>query len=186
MYDEYIMEHRQNVLKGFDWMRTNLNTLVDEQIWSLAEYRCSSMHDYSKESEAEYNAYDKYFYARGGRSYQDVRNFQYAWLHHIHNNPHHWQYWVLMNDDEKEGVVCLDMPDEYIIEMICDWWSFSWKKGNLMEIFDWYEERKRYIQLSDATRKKVEVILNLIKASLNELKNAHLGHINPMDPLQRD
>nr|DAE02562.1 MAG TPA: hypothetical protein [Siphoviridae sp. ctmYS12] len=30
----------------------------------------------------------------------------------------------------------MDMPYNYIIEMICDWWAFSWNKGNLQEIFN--------------------------------------------------
>ena len=59
--------------------------------------------------------------------------------------PHHWQYWVLINDNPEEGEVLIEMPYNYILEMICDWWAFSWAKGNLNEIFPWYEERKRII-----------------------------------------
>ena len=61
------------------------------------------------------------------------------------------------------------MPYKYIIEMICDWWAFSWNKGNLYEIFDWYNERKDYIKLHERSRKTVEKILGMIKAKLDEL-----------------
>lgn len=126
-------------------------------------------HDASKYDREEYEAYDAYFY--GNQSYEVVEDFKYAWLHHIHNNPHHWQYWILNNDDPDEGEVILDMPDCYIIEMICDWWSFSWKKGNLDEIFAWYDERKDYMKMSKYTHMKVKYYLKLIKDNLNEGDN---------------
>ena len=84
-------------------------------------------HDESKNDPDEYNAYDDYFYGKN-RSYGVVMAFKQAWLEHIHRSPHHWQHWVLINDEPEEGEVILEMPYEYIIEMICDWWSFSWKK----------------------------------------------------------
>lgn len=74
-----------------------------------------------------------------------------------------------INDDPAEGEILLDMPMEYIIEMICDWWSFSWKAGNLFEMFKWYEEHKNYIKLSTRTRNIVENILENIHYKLTEL-----------------
>ena len=53
--------------------------------------------------------------------------------------------------------------------MICDWWSFSWFKGNLLEVFSWYEEHKNYIKLHPNTRKLVEDILGHIKNKLGEV-----------------
>lgn len=83
-------------------------------------------------------------------------------------NYHDWQYWVLINDDPEEGTIALDMPYEYIVEMICDWWSFSWKTGNLYGVFDWYDEHKERMILSTKTRTTVEDILNKIKEVLDE------------------
>ena len=57
------------------------------------------------------------------------------------------------------------MPFEYIIEMICDWWSFSWKSGNMTEIFDWYEKHKD-MKLNPETRKTVKDILAKMKQKL--------------------
>lgn len=67
-------------------------------------------------------------------------------------------------------MVILDMPHRYIIEMICDWWAFSWKKGNLFEIFSWYDEHKAYMKLSDKTRTTVEDILAKIKNKLEDIE----------------
>lgn len=64
--------------------------------------------------------------------------------------------------------VCIEMPYKYVIEMICDWWSFSWSTGNLYEIFNWYEDHKKTMQLHKNTRKLVEDILSQIKKKLDE------------------
>lgn len=166
-YDDYIYQHRKNVNKGFEWLRENLPELFSngEEPANLAMN--VAYHDQSKFNSDEYYAYDNYFYGNN-KSYEVVRSFKYAWLEHIHNNRHHWQYWVLINDDPKNGITILDMPYEYIIEMICDWWAFSWAKDNLYEIFSWYGARKEYIKLSDKTRKIVENILDKIKNKLQE------------------
>ena len=165
-YDEYIKEHRENVLKGFLWLEENLPEVLPSEDadneYGLCRYQCEFSHDNSKFSKEEYDAYDKYFYGKN-KSYEVVENFNRAWLHHIHNNPHHWQHWVLINDDPDKGEIILDMPDVYIIEMICDWWSFSWKKGDLKEIFKWYDEHRKYMKLSDYTRRKVESILSAMQ-----------------------
>ena len=65
----------------------------------------------------------------------------------------------------------MDMPENYILEMICDWWSFSWRSENLYEIFDWYDKNGPYMKLSRKTRKSVEFILENIRKVLNELDN---------------
>lgn len=162
-YDIYLRQHKENVQKGFDWLRVNLPELVKD----VGEWNTNFAHDASKSNEDEYKAYDAYFYG-GNRSYQVVQDFNKAWLMHIHRNPHHWQYWVLINDDPELGEILIDIPYEYVIEMICDWWSFSWKTGNLFEIFDWYEKHKDYIKLSDKTRNTVEDILEQIRDVLNK------------------
>ena len=60
------------------------------------------------------------------------------------------------------------MPMNYIIEMICDWWSFSWNEGNLFEIFSWYEDNKKNIKLNDKTQIIVEGMLEEMKYILEE------------------
>ena len=168
-YDEYLNDHRANVAKGFYWIQENLpDILRTENPIDLQNQICVD-HDRSKNTIAEYDAYDQYFYGKN-KSYEVVNNFNHAWLHHIHRNPHHWQYWVLINDDPGEGMVVLDMSYCYIIEMLCDWWAFSWKKENLHEIFNWYDAHKDYMKLSKNTRKTVEDILEKIKDKLEEVK----------------
>lgn len=166
-YDNYLEQHKANVAKGFYWIRDNLPRLING--YDGLEHQICYAHDFSKNDQDEYGAYDAYFYGNN-RSYQVVQNFNRAWLSHIHKNPHHWQYWVLIHDDPQEDTTILDMPYEYIIEMICDWWAFSWNKGNLEEIFTWYDDHKEYMKLSRFTRKMVENILMQIKIELKLFK----------------
>lgn len=171
-YDDYLKQHKANVTKGYIWLRTNLSHLLLGGIPDID--RQISEHDRSKYISDEYDAYDAYFY--GGNVTPEVeKNFQLAWLQHIHRNPHHWQYWVLIHDDPDEGETIMEMPYNYIIEMICDWWAFSWNKGDLSEIFSWYEEHASYIKLAPATRKIVEDILWELRGRLGFNTLAHHG-----------
>ena len=163
-YSKYLEQHTSNVFKGYEYIRDNLPELLDGEDY---EWQIRYCHDNSKFDVEEYDAYDKYFYGTA-KNEEVKKNFDLAWLHHIHTNPHHWQHWILINDDPGEGMVILDMPYNYIIEMICDWWAFSWNKGNLFEIFNWYDEHKAYMKLSNATRKTVEDILKKLKDKLDE------------------
>ena len=163
-YDNYLTEHRENVAKGIDWLRHNLPRTITDSDMSCAYLPWD--HDRSKDEREEYYAYDQYFYGRRTKAVED--EFNYAWLHHIHHNPHHWQHWVLINDDPEEGTVALRMPYKYVIEMICDWWAFSWTKGDLYEIFDWYDKHKARMVLHENTRELVEEILGNIKVKLDE------------------
>lgn len=166
-YDNYLEQHKANVRKGFEWIKEKLPELI-ERTNDNPEWQICYNHDTSKDDLEEYIAYDNYFYG-GNRSYAVVQDFNRAWLTHIHRNPHHWQYWVLINDDQNEGEIILDMDYIYILEMICDWWAFSWNSGDLTEIFKWYDQHKDYMKLSDKTRKTVEDILGKIKEKLEEV-----------------
>lgn len=165
-YDNYLEKHKANVRKAFEWISDNLPELLIGHY--DYEHQICFAHDASKYQLDEYEAYDAYFYG-GNRSFSVVENFRKAFLTHIHCNSHHWQHWVLIHDDDKVETI-LDMPYNYIIEMICDWWSFSWEKGDLHEIFKWYDEHKNFIKINNFTRYNVEKILNAIKEKLKEVK----------------
>lgn len=160
-YDQYLAEHIGNVNKGLNWMLDNLG--LKEEKTALEEAMVGFDHDESKYSTEEYDAYDQYFYG-GNRSYKVVQDFNYAWLHHIHNNLHHWQYWVLLEDDPESGMPykALEIPMPYIFEMIADWWSFSWKSGNLFEIFNWYADHRSKQIINPKSKEIVEYILERI------------------------
>lgn len=167
-YDEYLAKHKAGVMMAYRWLSTNIPDYADP----LAAYNITA-HDESKTNMLEYEAYDAYFY--GDKTEEVITEFKRAWLEHIHANPHHWQHWVLINDDPKEGVEAVEMPRHYIIEMVCDWWSFSWIKEDLSEIFSWYDEHSSYMILADQTRKTVEDILQKIRKRLADETIEHHG-----------
>lgn len=166
-YDHYLSTHKKNVLTGYYWIKDNLPEIVSKYPDTIELDEQMRNHDASKSNRDEYHAYDAYFYGHN-KSHAVVKDFDRAWLLHIHRNPHHWQYWILVRDDLTEDAL-LEMPYNYILEMICDWWTFSWEQENLYEIFDWYEEHKDHIRLESHTRKTVEDILDKIRTKLEEI-----------------
>ncbi len=163
-YDKYIRDHKDNVLKGLHWCIDNIPELFDEVPMDDV-YKLVVTHDSSKWTAEEYDAYDNYFY---GKKTAEVKTaFDLAWLHHQNHNPHHWQYWLLKQDDGEAKA--LPMPIEYCVEMVLDWWSFSWKKEKLTEIFDWYETNKPNMVLHKDTVKTVERLLDLIRDKVYEV-----------------
>lgn len=165
-YNKYLKEHRENVWRACDKLLTEVLG-VEWFMYHNIEYGLHSElhnnvenHDKSKyELFEEYMPYDNYFY--GERNDEVEERFAYAWLHHIHKNPHHWQHWILNNDDGTTKI--LDMPVVYIVEMICDWWAFSLKQNKPLEIISFYEKNKNNMMLSDKTRLIVESILDKIE-----------------------
>ena len=166
-YDAYIKEHCASVRKGSYWIRKSLPELlidipgVDYELMIL-------LHDDTKFNNDEYYAYDEYFY--GKKTKTSEKNMRYAFQNHIHQNPHHWQHWVHITDDGSPSIIALDMPYQYIIEMICDWWSFSWASGDLFSIFDWYNEHKKIIKFSKRTRDTVEDILHKLEEKIIKVR----------------
>lgn len=176
-YDEYLRKHIENVKRGCKWIFENCDLeKLKEILPDLPAMNANIVNDHDRSKyNGEYEPYDKYFYGPdgiknpAGPSKEVQEAFNYAWLHHIHNNPHHWQHWLLVNDDEDLGMVALEMPDRDILEMICDWWSFSWTKGDLYELFNWWNEHGDYILLGEKTRNKVMAVMRLILDKVNEL-----------------
>lgn len=184
MYDQYIDQHRNNVMLGYKWMLDSIGaeeiarilpSLENDPNMILANEFAFSLHDQSKFRPDEYDAYDNYFYNGGYSTKEGKAAFERAFMHHKNRNPHHWQYWILIDDDGIPNPRALEMDDVYILEMICDWWSFSWRKfldngakdiKDLYEIYNWYDDHKKTMILGEETKEKVEKLLDMIKSRL--------------------
>jgi hypothetical protein len=64
-------------------------------------------HDMSKFTLAELWPYAQHYYGN-----KEKDGFDYAWEHHWNCNDHHAEYW-------KQN----RMPDEAVVEMVCDWYA---------------------------------------------------------------
>ena len=152
-YTTYLIEHIANVQKAGKWLISHFPDILSNNE-RIALATALTTHDGSKWSPEEYDAYDAYFYG-GNKSHKVVSDFNYAW--------------ILTHDDEPEEI--LEMPKKYAVEMIADWWSFSFKSGNLRDIFNWHEQHKE-MKLHPKTRAFVEDILERIKKELDK-ENSH-------------
>jgi len=113
-------------------------------------------HDWSKFLPSEWNAYVQYFYGNheGNVKEQWKGKFDEAWNHHQKRQPHHWQYWVLMND--SGSVVALPMPDKFRKEMIADWRGAGKAITGKDDTPNWYIKNRDKMNLHPDTRKWVE------------------------------
>lgn len=166
-YDALLREHQFYVKKGYFWLEEHLPEVLIPgyyYTWYIL------FHDSSKRDSEEYSAFDEFIF--GERTDETKRKHKRAQLEHRHKNPHHWEYWVLYTSSTRP--IALDMDYPYIIEMICDWWSFSWKEGDLFNIFDWYDEHKDNILMSNKTRATVEDILDKLEAKLIKVRGPRI------------
>lgn len=127
------------------------------------------VHDMSKFRLDEFIPYAKYFYGEhgirfnGGFFWEHKRNeeikkqFDYAWLLHQKRNQHHWQWWLLSEDDG--GTKILEMSLKYKIEMLCDWRGAGMAINGKDNIREWYEKNKGNMNLHKFTRTWVEVMV---------------------------
>lgn len=152
-YYQYLDQHISGVKKAFEEIKDNLN-LKDFELENLIKQ--IENHDASKYDDCEFYPYLYHFYP--SEAEKDKKEFyDTAWNHHQKCNPHHWQYWVIIKDGGESYP--LDMPINYIIEMLCDWSSFKYKNPE-STANKWYSDNKDKMILSDNTRKIVEELLN--------------------------
>jgi hypothetical protein len=151
----YILEHKARVKEFADWLLKNLPELFEninlENFNSLIE-----AHDDSKFSEEEFEPYAQKWFGDGKKTPE----YEAAWVHHYSTNKHHPEFWL--------GE---DMPYIYILEMLCDWGSFSMKSGDLNELSDFYYNKARDDKeknLSEATKEIIEDILSKINYIINK------------------
>jgi hypothetical protein len=128
-YGLYIEEHRDNV--SLVWQK--LYKYLKDEFW-LNDYTNSSItslikhHDKSKYNEEEFDAYRQYFYPVDNELEKDKELFDRGWNTHQKLNKHHWQYWVMV--EGPNDLKALEIPFEYVIEMLCDLTAMRLKFNN--------------------------------------------------------
>jgi len=105
-------------------------------------------HDLSKFLPDEFFPYMLYFYV-DSKKYDKM--FDIAWLKHQHRNAHHWQHWLLQKD--SGNLVCIDIPKQYLIEMVCDWVGAGIAINGKADNSDKYFETKQWYVKFDVYNK---------------------------------
>ena len=147
---KYIEDHKKRVSEFADWLKENLPELFDNIDLELFNEMIAE-HDDSKFSKEEFEPYAQKWFGDGKKTLE----YEEAWRHHWTHNEHHPEFWL--------GE---DMPYIYILEMICDWGSFSRASGDFMELIDFYYSKAKDDEeknLSDSTKIIIEEILDKIK-----------------------
>ena len=80
------------------------------------------------------------------------------WLQHIHYNKHHWQHWILQNDED--GLKILKMPKIDCLEMLADWHAAGIAQGK-PNVKNWYLKNRDVIKLHPKTRRFVDLFFTL-------------------------
>lgn len=159
-YLSYLLKHRWYVM---------IECFKQGLIWR------GIVHDLSKFLPSEFIPYANFFYGNKGDDIKKGRNstgyykptdtgdkkFDWAWLLHQKRNKHHWQYWVLPEDEE--GIKIFEIEEPYLTEMICDWIGagkaqgcFPPKDDKYFETRKWYKMNGNKMQLNQKTRGEIE------------------------------
>ena len=157
-YIDYIHTHVNNVKRAFREYGTEICKAIDAN-WDQVRQNIEN-HDESKFENEEFIQYRKKWHPYDGEEFtpEDRVEYDRAWCHHINNNPHHPEYWII---PESPVYKVLDMPPEYIVEMICDWQSFDYiGRGNARDYY-YYTHHKDGL-LSPKTRELLEIGLEII------------------------
>lgn len=100
--------------------------LVTILLFRCGLYKQGILHDLSKYHPVEFFAGVKYYqgYRSPINAEKEIKGYSLGWLHHKGKNKHHWEYWLdnagPNATDAIHGIVAVEMPKEYVVEMVCD------------------------------------------------------------------
>lgn len=157
--NNYVNKHREYVKKAFELLEPKLISMYNlsqDQVELISQN--IQAHDLSKFQPDEATAYAEFFW--GERDSRVIRNFQVATELHKSRNPHHPEYW--MNDNGETN----KMPFVYIVEMICDWWSFGLMQNCPAKIFNFYENNQDKYKFSKEITNNIEKLLAIISQTI--------------------
>ena len=146
------------------------------------------IHDWHKFLPDEWFPYANYFYGKNIKwsdlagdqknhvAYSDTEEywksrFNHAWNLHQKRARHHWQFWVLINDNDHLKYCQLDIPEKYLREMVADWWGAGKAITGNWDALSWYHTNKDEILVSDSTRNRVEDLLKLSSVNFETPKS---------------
>jgi hypothetical protein len=165
-YASYVARHK--------WFVFRAGLKTGAPIWRLL------IHDWSKLSPAEWFPYVQKFYglpidvyrarrlgnpltkAPLGHEFNSPGAFDRAWLHHQHRNPHHWQHWLLREDDGP--IKALPIPEKFVREMVADWMGAGRAITGKWEVASWYAANRDKIVIHGDTRSLVERLIAAVAA----------------------
>lgn len=148
-YLKYILKHKWYVFIGGQRLKVSL--------WRLL------MHDLSKLLPDEFIPYANYFYNEDGTERpldKEPLGYKIAWWKHIRRNDHHWQHWMLIEDNMKTYTFA--MPEMAVREMLADWYGAGMILEGRNTVAEWYQNNNFRHILNLGTRSIIETLLSEI------------------------
>lgn len=116
-------------------------------------------HDLSKFSLTEIKGALKYWHdTKSSLAYEkELNGYSATFLHHRGRNPHHYEYWIHSLD---EGGVAAEMPQKYVLELICDWLAACRTYGGNPKLeYNWWIANKSKFKMHENTKAYIGVVL---------------------------
>lgn len=148
---------------------THHRHLVMAACFKVGLYRQGLLHDLSKYSPTEFFVGCHYY--QGTRSpnnaEREEKGYSLAWLHHKGRNKHHMEYWIDYSLEKSGQMIGMDMPVNYVVEMVIDRIAASknYQKEDYADDSAWnyYERGKDHYLLHPHTRQLLEKLLLMVK-----------------------
>jgi len=156
-YFWYLLRHKYYVFKGC-LLQAHLSNCLFDKVRLICY---AFTHDISKFRPSEIIAYSKYFYGDDKKHISTDDRFKEAWNHHSKRNKHHWQYWVLIEDNGN--IQPISMPLVYIREMVADWYGAGKAQNSSTNPKEWYLDNKDKIFLHPFTEYKLLGVLDQLR-----------------------
>ena len=158
-YTNYVTGHKSNLDKVWNAMipilveKYNVPPPVIEVITKNI-----ANHDASKSSPEEFEAYARHWYPEDGKKpNKESDEYKMAWLHHMQNNKHHWNHWIIV--DSKTEFEAVEMPFIYIMEMLVDWSAQGLNPGS-EGVKKWYNDNKKDFIMHKNTTKFIKMFID--------------------------
>lgn len=161
-YASYVIRHKWYVFlecckMGIPWQGVthDLSKLLPDEWWAYAN------HFYGKDSHHDKSHQPTGYFKNEPASVTILPNsrtgndpFDTAWLKHLQRNPHHWQHWVLQEDNGGTKLLC--MPFRYRKEMLADWIGAGKAQGYGDNTKVWFAANQHKMKLHTLVRVWIE------------------------------
>lgn len=141
---------------GRKLMRLHLPLVYD----SFEFGRLLDSHDRSKYTKEELEGYVSFYFPSENAEERetDFKKFVMAHHHHIHNNPHHIEYWFGVH--EEGGLTPLEIPDLHIVHILANWvGKCNFNQDNFK---DWVDKYFHKFLIEEETKKKLLECIKII------------------------
>ena len=147
---------------------TNHKLLVMKYCFKVGLIKQGLLHDLSKYTPVEFSAGIKYYKGTVSPNgiQKRVEGYSAAWLHHKGRNKHHFEYWIDYGLDPSKGLIGMDMPTKYVVEMFIDRMcaSKNYQKENYRDdsALKYYERGKSHYVMHENTARLLERLLKML------------------------